>query len=88
MRDLPEPWILVRELVFSFLIPALERHCAGQCRRAIQGGSAKNAGISVEREYTPQHFNLEALLELPLDKYQLTCKEVFTTKWNYCAGPA
>jgi len=72
MGDSPEPWTIVRELVFSFPIPAPERHYAGPWRRAIQGGSAKNAGISVGREYTPQHFNLEALLEFPQNKDRLT----------------
>jgi len=60
MRDSPEPWIIVRELVFSFPIAAPERYCLGQWRRFIQGGFAKNAGISDGREYTPQHFILEA----------------------------
>jgi hypothetical protein len=65
MRDSPEPRIVVRELVSSFLIPAPERHCAGYWRLAVSGGSANNAGISDGREYTPQHFILEAFREFP-----------------------
>jgi hypothetical protein len=74
--------------VFSYPISAAEWHCLGQWRRSIRAGSAKNAGISDGREYTPQHFNLEAFREFPPNKMFLIYERVSTTKWNYCAGPA
>jgi hypothetical protein len=59
---------MVRELVFSFPLMAPERHCAGPWRHATPRGSANNAEISVGREYTPQHFILEAFREFPPNK--------------------
>jgi hypothetical protein len=80
--------VIVRELVFSFPLTAPERPCAGRWHRAVSGESTNNAAISDGREYTPQHFILEAFREFLPNKICLIYVQVSTTKWNYCAGPA
>jgi hypothetical protein len=67
MRDPLEPWIFVRELVFSFPLSPPDRYCAGQQGAAILGEPAIFDGISDGREYTPQHFILEAFRDFPLN---------------------